>query len=234
MTQTMFERLQGLPLLVGLSVNDLMNIVEKVNFDFGKHTEGTNIVGQGDRCNRVVYVLQGSVCVYFHDSDTQMLLSEYVDDVPFAIELHNLWGMHQEFERTYTFATDGNTCCIDKQQLNVLITNYEIVKANLLSTVCNRAQLATLSARRPIGMTTEERICNFFSNYFMTTTGRKVVRMKMERLAQCIDETRLNVSKVLKTWEDHGWIEVLRGRFVIHDAAKMYQNHVQLLSLSNI
>ena len=50
MRDSMFERLQSLPLLLGLGVHDLMNIVEKVKFGFDKYYDGDIIVYQGDRC----------------------------------------------------------------------------------------------------------------------------------------------------------------------------------------
>ena len=62
MSISMFERLQGLPLLMGLSVNELMTIVEEVNFAFDKYYDGDTIVNQGDRCDKIIYVLRGKIC----------------------------------------------------------------------------------------------------------------------------------------------------------------------------
>ena len=40
----MFEKLQELPLLIGLSINELMAILENVKFEFNKYPEGTTVV----------------------------------------------------------------------------------------------------------------------------------------------------------------------------------------------
>lgn len=222
MVVSMFERLQELPLLMGLSVNDLMNIVEKVNFDFGKYTEGSTLISQGDRCSRVIYVLNGIVCADHREAERNLMISEYIDDTPFALELQNLWGMRQYFEHTYMFTTDGSTCSIDKRQLAQLISNYDIVKTNLLSMVCNRLQMAVSQSKRSIPESTEDRLKNFLDSYFLTKKGRKIIRVKMENLANILNTPRINISRVLNTWEEKGLVEVLRGRFVIHNTEKLY------------
>ena len=71
MSISMFERLQGLPLLMGLSVNELMTIVEEVNFAFDKYYDGDTIVNQGDRCDKIIYVLRGKLCAYRRDDHHQ-------------------------------------------------------------------------------------------------------------------------------------------------------------------
>ena len=127
----MFEKLQELPLLIGLSVSELMEILENVKFEFNKYDEGTTIASQGDRCEKVIYILKGEICVDRRGGD--MIFTENVDKTPFLLEPENLWGMKQKYTHTYSFNTEGNTCSIDKKQLNYLISNYGVMKTNLLA-----------------------------------------------------------------------------------------------------
>ena len=96
----MFEKLQELPLLIGLSINELMAILENVKFEFNKYPEGTTVVNQGDRCDKIVYVLKGELCVDRRGDD--MLFTEYINDSPFLLEPENLWGMKQKYTHTYS------------------------------------------------------------------------------------------------------------------------------------
>ncbi len=223
----MFQKLQELPLLMGLGVQELMRIVELVNFDFNKYAEGTTFVNQGDRCDRIIYVLGGIVCADRRDEDNNMLISEYIDHCPFAIEPQNQWGMRQKFMHTYTFTTDGSTCSIDKRQLSNLISNFEIVKTNILSLVCNSLQATTAELQQPIPPSTEERLLRLLRVNMLTRTGRKVVRVKMEQLAHMTDDTRLSVSRVLNTWQRRGLIQLRRGGIEIEDAEKLFAREGQ-------
>lgn len=218
----MFERLQSLPLLMGLSVSELVKIVERVKFDFHKHNEGSVLASQGDRCSHIHFLLGGTLCVDYRDPQRNMLISEYIEDLSFAIELHNLWGVRQYYDRTYVFATEGNTCSLDKRQMGLLVSEFEIVKTNVLSTICNRLQSTTNRLRQPIPTTIEERILRYLSNFFLTPSGKKIVRVKMETLADAIDTPRINVSKVLNQWEDDQLIEIKRGSFVIPEAGNLF------------
>lgn len=212
----MFEKLQELPLLMGLSKGELMSIVERVNFDFNKHAEGTTLVSQGDRCDRIVYVLNGSVLAELHDAEHGFLLSEQMDSVPMVLEPHNLWGMKQRFARSYSFTSEGSTCSIDKRQLSGLISSFELVKTNVLNLVCNKLQGVTAQMNMPWPDTTEGRIIRFVRNHALSESGHKILRIKMQTLAELICDTRLNVSQALNQWQREGLASIRRGCIVIY------------------
>lgn len=207
----MFEKLQELPLLMGLSKRELMTIVEKVDFDFQKHAEGTTIASQGDRCDRIVFVLSGQVCAEKNDASRGFLLSETLDEAPMVLEPQNLWGMRQKYSHTYVLQTEGSTCSIQKQQLGMLISGFEIVKTNVLSLVCNRLQTVTSMLHEQWPESTEQRVLRFLRDHALTCAGHKVLYIKMLTLASLTCETRLNVSQVLNEWQRQGLIAMRRG-----------------------
>ena len=207
----MFEKLQELPLLMGLSKAELLSIVERVKFDFRKHAEGTTLVSQGERCDRIVYVLSGTVCADLNNAEHGFLLSEYTESVPMVLEPQNLWGMKQKFSRSYMLVTEGSTCSIDKRQLNSLISSYELVKTNVLSLVCNKLQGVTSQLCERWPDSTEGRIVRFIRNHSLTDMGHKVLHIKMQTLADLTCDTRLNVSMVLNRWQHEGLVSIRRG-----------------------
>ena len=219
----MFQKLQELPLLMGLSVTELMRIVELVDFDFKKFSEGTTFVNQGDRCDRIIYVLSGEICVDRRDDNMNMLYTEYIKDTPYLIEPHNQWGLKQRFTHTYTFTTDGSTIIIDKRQLSMLISEFDIIKTNILSMVCNNLQYANALLLEPFPSTTAEKLKRFVYVNSLVKHGRKIIRIKMSELADIIDETRLNVSKTLNIWKEQGLVDIRRGCIEIYDAKKLLE-----------
>ncbi len=207
---------------MGLSVHELMRIVEIVDFDFNKHPEGTTIINQGDRCDKLIYVLSGDICVDYHDADNQILVSEYCTDTPLVLQPENLWGMKQRFTHSLTFTSDGSTCTIDKRHLSTLISNYEVVKTNILSYVCNKLQNAVGELRQSVPPTSEGLLLQFLWRMSMFKNGRKIIRVKMNNLAEMLSDTRLNVSNVLNMWQEQKLVTLHRGAFEIHQSEQLF------------
>ena len=207
----MFEKLQCLPLLMGLSVDDLMDIVEKVKFEFNKFQDGHIIINQGDKCDKIIYVLNGTLCTCKYDLDRHFILYETFKQEPYIIEPQNLWGMHQRFDRSYSFISDGNICILDKRNINFLMTHYDIIKTNFLNMICNKLQYATVSLSNNIPNNTEEKLLLFLKNNKINYSGQTEIKIKMKQLSNLISDTRLNVSKVLNKWGKMGFADIHRG-----------------------
>ena len=220
--QSMFEKLQSLPLLMGLSVDDLMDIVEKVNFEFLKFHDGHAIVTQGEKCDKIIYVLNGTLCTCKHDINRSFMLYETFKKEPYIIEPQNLWGMHQRFDRSYSFVSDGGVCIIEKRHINYLMMHYDIIKTNFLSMICNKLQYATEALTKNLAKSTEEKIILFFKHNKVFFEGKTEIKIKMQQLADIIAETRLNVSKVLNNWKLNGIANINRGNLIIYDDTKIF------------
>ncbi len=218
----MFEKLQCLPLLMGLSINDLMDIVEQVKFEFKKYQEGDIIASQGDKCDKIIYVLNGDLCALKRDTRREFMICEYFNKLYYIIEPQNVWGMNQRYERTYSFTSDGSTCVIDKQQMNFLLSRYEIIKTNFISLICSRIQSATYILSQSIPNSTEQRIVFFMKNNKVFLKGRTEIKVKMQKLANIVSDTRLNVSKVLNLWQNNGLAHIKRGVVIIPDDTKLF------------
>lgn len=218
----MFDKLQSLPLFIGLGVSDLMRIVELVDFDFNKYREGATFAAQGDRCDRIIYVLGGEMSIERIFPNRELMVTEWTDTRPFAVELENLWGMRQVFNHSYTFTTEGSTCSIEKRSLTKLINSYDIVRTNLLSTLCNEIQRQRRELLTAYPSETEEKVLRFFARHSLLPNGRKEFRVKMRQLGNMIDENRLRVSGVLNEWEQAGLVELGRGVCRIPDIGKLH------------
>ncbi len=225
MKQTMFERLQSLPLLMGLSVNELMKIVEEIDFAFEKFYDGYTFVNQWDKCDKILFVLNGEICAYKRDDANDMHLHEYFSPKNYLIEPQNLWGMRQKYERTYSFTNEGNICAIEKKQFNYLLSNYEIVKTNFLSLICNRLQYTTDILHQPFPKNSDDKIKRLFKLHKIAFNGKTFIKIKMNQLADIISDTRLNVSKSLNEWESKGLISLKRGLIIINDDEQFFNNN---------
>lgn len=217
----MFDKLQSLPLFVGLGIPELMKLVEIVNLDFQKYQEGKTLAVQGGRCNNAVYVLDGGLNVEHVDAQLGLMVTEWGDPSPLLLEVENLWGTHQQYTRTYTFLTEGSTCSIAKHQLMRLLGEFDMIRLNLLGMMSNEMRRTRTILASPVAATTEGRILQLIARRSRLTTGGKELRVKMSPLAKFVDATRLGVSAVLNEWQDRGLAELRRGIITIPEYAKL-------------
>lgn len=68
---------------------------------------------------------------------------------------------------------------------------------------------------------TEEKILNFLVLRSMKPEGKKILKIKMEDLASLIDETRINVSKVLNDLQEQGLVQLSRKEISIPALEKL-------------
>lgn len=67
----------------------------------------------------------------------------------------------------------------------------------------------------------KSKINRFFLSHCEKPQGEKIFKVKMDDLARCLDDTRLNISKTLNELQDCGLIELHRKEILIPDAQKL-------------
>jgi CRP-like cAMP-binding protein len=72
---------------------------------------------------------------------------------------------------------------------------------------------------------TEEKILIFLVLRSMKPEGKKILKIKMEDLASLIDETRINVSKVLNDLQEQGLVQLSRKEISIPALEKLTEKN---------
>lgn len=211
---TMFDTLLQLPLFQGLAHEDFTNILEKVKLHFTKHKPGETIAAEGNSCNRLVFILKGSVSATLPATDHSYLFTEHYS-APCLLEPYSLFGMHTTFAATYIATEETHTIDIGKRFLLDELLKYEIFRLNYLNIICNRAQYLHRRLRTPQDGDVEQRIIRFITGLSERPAGEKSLKIKMEELARICNETRMNVSKALNSLQNKGLVELHRGEIVV-------------------
>lgn len=218
----MFERLQQLPLLQGLTTKEITELMAHIRLDFANYEKGEEIVMQGTSCRKLIYIIHGEIISEFRDPQKRFTLVEHLPDTK-AIEPCNLFGMYRQYTRSYFFATEGTTLSIDKDVvMRHLMSNY-IVRLNTLNIVSNKHQQTLRLLTNFPDRTTDQKIVRFILTHAYTAKGSKSVSIKMTELAQIVQETRLNVSIALNSMQQQGLIALQRGGFSITDTKRLWQ-----------
>lgn len=214
MESSMYNRLLSLPLFTGMTTGELTQMLAHIHMEFQQYEAGEVIVAQDDRCNKLIYVLKGKVKAEYIDHEHHFVLQEFID-YPFVIEPYNMHGLVQKYEHTYMTEERTDTVMISKQEFHAIMLNYRIPRMNIMNLLCAKVQKAEQLLRQNEPKTVEDKIVQFIRRYSITGKGTKQLQIKMENLANHIQETRINVSNVLKEWNQQGLIKQGRGSFQV-------------------
>lgn len=220
---TMFNTLLKLPLFQGLSQEDFTNILGRVKLHFIKYSAGEIIVKNDTPCNELIFLLKGEVDIATTSANE---LFTYIEAVktPYLIEPEALFGMNPHFKATYTARTDVSVMSVNKMYVIKELLKYEVFRLNYVNSVSNRAQSLYSQLWKTPATGTESKVIHFFLTYAEKLEGEKTIIIKMEDLAEILDDTRLNVSKTLNDLQSRGLIELRRKIIYIPEIAKFIHN----------
>ena len=227
--ETMFDTLLQLPLFQGLAQEDFTRILEKVKLHFTKHKPGELLLKEGTSCHELVFVLKGEVASSTSSVDSSYSFTEYFP-APYLIEAYSMFGMKTHYASTYRAKTEAHTVSISKAFVMKELFNYEIFRLSYMNIVSNRTQMLHNRLWAVSGDNLEARIAHFILSHVERLSGEKALKIKMENLAQIVNDTRAGVSKALNSMQAKGLAELHRGEIVIPDAEKLSEN-LYLLSL---
>lgn len=221
METSMFDKMQSLPLLQGLTLQEFSNLIVNMKLDFKQHDEGDIIINQGDRCTSLIYIINGEFEVEYHNSQATFVLSETCNSVPYLIESYNMFGVKRSYERTYSFKSKGDTFNISREFFIQRLLTNEFVRGNYINYICNYLRKIQ-DCRKTFNSTNiEDKMVTIIENYCLFAEGEKNIRIKMNDFAEMIDETRLNVSGILNKWSDKDLIELRRYGFTIKNIKEL-------------
>lgn len=216
----MYDTLLQLPLFQGLCTSDFTSILEHVKFHFQKYQENEIIVRQGSTCNQLIFLLGGEIVAETNDNSNGYVLSEKLHS-PYIIEPYSLFGIQTCYTATYKAQSEVNTLTIDKAFIISELNNYEIFRLNFLNILSSRCQYANQKLWDYRIGTLSEKFCQFFLSRCQREEGEKTLYITMEDLATLINETRINVSRLLNDLQTKGLLQLKRKEIFIPDLGKL-------------
>jgi CRP-like cAMP-binding protein len=216
----MFDTLLKLPLFQGLSQEDFTNILERVKLHFIKYKAGELIAKSNTLCTGLIFLLKGEVDVR---TTPESQLFTYIETVktPYLIEPEALFGMNPHFKASYIAKTEANVMMVDKMLVLKELLRYDVFRLNYVNSVSNRAQSIYNRLWKMPASGTTRKVIYFFLIYAEKLEGEKTIIIKMKDLAEILDDTRLNVSRVLNDLQSQGLIELRRKVIYIPEISKL-------------
>lgn len=220
---TMYDHLLLLPLFQGLSKNDLTSIIEKVKLHFRVYQEGEVILQQEAPCRQLCFLLKGEIVAQTQSKDKDYTLSEVLKG-PYTIEIQSLFGMHTHYTATYIAQTQVHILTIDKSFIFSELNNHEIFQLNYLNILSNRSQVLYQKMWATYTGTLQEKFVQFIALRSQSQEGAKTLQITMEDLATLIDETRINLSRLLNSLQDKGLVQLRRKEIFIPRFEKLTEH----------
>lgn len=217
----LYDRLLETPLFQGLSTEDLKSIIGHTKFDFKRFQQGKCIKNEGERCDGLHFLLQGTMEVKGVSSDHSFSLTEFTT-APFQLEPERLFGLHQYHAYTYTAATDCSFMILSKEEITKLLDGFMVFRINYINIISSRLQKFEENVWYTKNLTLYDRILLFFVRHCIRPAGEKHINIKMTKLAEELGTSRLNVSKELNAMKSKGLITLSRGKIIIPGIERLF------------
>lgn len=215
-----YDTLLALPLFLGMSRSDLRQAAGKTKFDFHKVPAGEAIVREGEKCQHLVFLLTGDIDVITEADDHGYRIEEDIT-APEIFQPERIFGLNQHFTHTYIAQNDCSIMRIEKQEVVKLSEAFGNFRINILNLISTQVQKMSRRMLRVPPKTLEERIIRFFESHCIRPAGMKTFYIKMTRIADEVNDSRLDVSRALNHLEKEELLELHRGRVTIPALEKL-------------
>src|SRR5574344_1160084 len=128
----LYDKLLQTPLFLGMSKDDLNQIVEHTKFGFLKFEQGKTIIREGEKCEHVYYLTNGCIVISKSSDDHSYTISEEIH-APYMFQLECLFGLTQQSSYNINSITACNMISIDKDELMKLSDISEVHPKSCIS-----------------------------------------------------------------------------------------------------
>lgn len=216
----MYENLLCLPYFQGMSKDDITAILDKVKLEFTNYGDKETIRGQGAECDKFIMLIKGTITATATAPDGSYTVEEE-HTAPYAIEPYSMFGYTTAYTRKYSSCGASTTLSVEKNYFFSEFFKQSIFTLNLLNLISRRSQRLANAVWNYTPESITGRIVAFIATRCETTSGSKRVNIKMERLAEILCETRLNVSRALNYLQGKGLVVLNRKEIYIPEFEKL-------------
>ena len=213
----MYSILTQMPLLQGLNGLDLARMEERLNIRIIRiDASVTPFIQQGDICNELVFLTQGTLTKETISPDGRYITTEEIE-TPAVIEPEQLYGLTCKYTSSYSPKTSCQFFKVKKANVNSHLMHLEIFRINYMNMLSSLIHKSKEQNTYRYGQDAREKLTTFLRSLFQYTDGEKKIQVKMTDIAEYIGETRLTVSGILNDMSKEGLLQLKRMGIIIPD-----------------
>lgn len=210
-----YEKLLLLPLLQGLSKDDITTIAGRVKLAFGRVAAGKYIIRTGEKTAGLWFVLDDSEVLVSHSLRGGVVGFEETLSGIRMFGAETLFGMSQIYEFSVKSLNECSTLYIRKSDVINHILYYEVCRFNMLGYLSLRLQRVSTRLSQAPEQRLMGRLVQFLEHNFIYPAGDKRVIAKMTDMAGCLFTTRRHLSNLLNSLQREGLVVLGRKHFEI-------------------
>lgn len=210
----LYDHLLQFSLFQGLSRSELLLMAGNTKFGFLKLPAGKNVVREGDTCSQLLFLISGQLAVRSVSDDHTYSFDEHFS-APFLVQPEVLFGVSTRYGFSVKTLSEVHFITLSKDEVMRLLDDFLIVRLNLLNLYATQSQRRAHLVWRRCPVTLSDRIVRFLLDHSVYPAGTKTVHILMERLAEELNDSRLNVSRALNAMQQHGLLTLHRGRIEV-------------------
>ena len=219
MQTSMMSTLLSIPLFQGLTMDELMTLLEQVRPDF-LHFEDEYFLRQGERHTQLLYILNGHVIRERKESHGNYLFSEVIEEGSF-IEISSLFGRDISLRASYGAKGEVTLLAFDKSYMFNVFGRFSIVQLNLLNLYCAHSQALLENHIPPLGDDIRTRFCHLVRNLCESPFGEKQLKITRVNLARLLGCNCRRMSEEITCWQRAGLVSLTYGGLDIPDLNRL-------------
>ena len=197
-----------------MSRDDLEIVAGHTRFGFLKVSAGRQVIRTGEACTHLFFLINGTLRVESFGDENRYSVVEQMSS-PYVLQQEGIFGYNQRYTHHFYAMTDVNFLTLDKEEVVRLSEDFLVFRLNLLNHFATQTQKLIHQQWRRSPQTLRERIVRFFFQHALYPAGPKTFYILMERLAEELNDSRLNISRTLNAMQAEGLLELHRGRIEI-------------------
>jgi len=219
-----FDQLLQFPLFQGMSRDNLAKVAGHTKFGFMKCTSGQAVVREDDSCDKLHFLLTGTIEAQTRSSDHSYRVVEQLN-APYMLQPESIFGYNQRFTHTFTATSECSLITIDKSEVLRLSDEFLVFRINLLNIFATQTQKQLLQLWRRSPRSLSERVVRFLSDRCLYPAGPKIFYILMVHLADEVGDSRLDVSRALNQLKREGLLELHRGRIEVPQMERLINKY---------
>ena len=176
-----------------------------------KLNAGKTVMKSGDNCHQLYFLINGSLKVRSFADDYGYHVEEQIS-APYIIQLEAVFGYNQRYTRDFIAQTDVNFLTLDKEEVVRLTEDFLVFRLNMINHFATQTQKQMRQVWYRAPQSLEDRVVRFLTQRCLYPAGHKTFNILMTRLAEEVNDSRLNVSRILNDMQHRGLIELSRAR----------------------
>lgn len=193
----MYETIMDLPLMKGLSREQVSSLLEKVHVEFVNLNKGDILVKPGEICDKISFIISGKIRISMSSDDGEVILQQSLG-AGNALGADRLFGIDTTYNYSAEALATSSVMQFSKTQYFSLLHTHPIYAINYCNYVSALAQRPQSAMRLMTGNGLYTRLAAFLTLYTSRNSTDIELHISPSRLIAMSGETAENLHKTLQ------------------------------------